>query len=244
MGAAFFIFGQDKLRNSFYTFSQPVYHFFDGIGKSASGFFQSVFQREKFLSENEILREKVQYLEEKLISLKLLQDENQQLKSALGVELNKNFKLKMATISGKDLNSDSIIINLGFSDGIAKDMIAVTGNKVLIGKISEVHQDYSRISLLTNSKDSFDAKTLDGQIGGVIRGKGRGQIEFDLISEDVSLAVGSLVITSSLGLIYPEGLIVGSVSEIGKSESGSFKKATISPYFDVVQANTIFIIAP
>lgn len=233
---------QKEVRGFFYFVSAPVQKVLWRAGDSASDFFLGIF-----ISGN--LKERVDQLEvnnQKLLSqivlLKELEQENHALKKILDLEIEKEFKLSLAQIIGKDISQDFILLNKGSRDSILKDMPVITEEKVLVGRVIEVYDRFSKVMLIFNKKSSFGAKEPGSLISGVIKGIGNSGLFFDLIPNEAEISDGDLISTSSISGIFPEGLLVGFVKKIRKSDAGSFQQAEINPSFDLSSIENLFII--
>jgi len=93
--------------------------------------------------------------------------------------------------------------------------------------------------LLSNKEMAFDVKIQkDKNISGLIKGNGNFTLILDLIEEQVF--ENDIVITSFIGNIFPEALLVGRIREVNKNEV--FYQAKVAPFFNISQAENIFII--
>ena len=185
-----------------------------------------------------------QELLSQVVALGNLKKENKTLREALGIELQKDFKLTLSQIIGKDISQDLILIDKGAKDGIAEDMPVITEQRVLIGRISEVYEGFSKVMLISHKGSSFDAKIQkeEKDITGVIRGQGSFRILLDLIPSEENLVQEDIVVTSVLGGIFPERLLVGKIKQIKRSDVEPFQQAEIEAFFDISQIETLFII--
>ena len=171
-----------------------------------------------------------------------IKKENETLREALQIGLQKDFQLAFAQVIGKDIGQESILINQGAGDGLLVGMPVVTEQKILLGRISEIFENFSRVILISNKESSFDAKVSGTDVTGIARGRGGSKIEFDLVPQDKALEVDDLVVSSSLGGIYPEGLLAGVVSKVSRNDVTPFYKAEIVPLFDLQKTVAIFVI--
>jgi rod shape-determining protein MreC len=69
-----------------------------------------------------------------------------------------------------------------------------------------------------------------------------GQLSLDMISQDASVTVGEVVLTSGLGGSYPPNLLVGQVVSIRKLASDLFQQAAIQPSVDFSQLGFVLVI--
>ena len=148
----------------------------------------------------------------------------------------------MVDIIGKDIGQDSILINQGAKHGISQGMPVVTEQKVLLGKITEVYQSFSRVTLISDKDSSFDIKLAESGATGVIKGKGGLNLYLDLVSQEEEVKEGDLIVSSALGSIYPKGLLVGFVKEVKQSDIEPFYEIEVSPFFDLQAISSVFVI--
>ena len=71
---------------------------------------------------------------------------------------------------------------------------------------------------------------------------GEGLLRLDYLPAGCQLVAGDLVETSGLGGYYPSGLVIGSVAEIQKDDSGSASYAILTPAVDFSDLTEVFII--
>ena len=233
---------QKETRGFFYSFSAPIQKVFWRAGDSTSNFFLGIFLSGNLKERADQLEASNQKLLSQIISLKESEQENQSLRKALEIELQKEFKLSLAQMISKDVSQDSILIDKGEKDNILKDMPVITEEKVLVGRVIDVYDKFSKVMLISNKNSSFDAKEPGSLISGVIKGVGNGALFFDLIPSEAELNEGDVICTSSISGIYPEGLLVGKIKSIRKSDIESFQQAEIEPSFNLSSIENLFII--
>jgi rod shape-determining protein MreC len=69
-----------------------------------------------------------------------------------------------------------------------------------------------------------------------------GDVNLDLIPQDVPIEVGDLVLTSGLGGGYPPDLIVGQVVNIRSRDFDLFQEATVQPVVDFNRLEIVLVI--
>jgi len=233
----------EETRGFFYSFSAPIQRAFWKAGDNTSDFFWGILRSGSLRKRVEELELRNQSLFSQIISLKELENENIILREALDLGLQNEFKLSFAQIIGKDISQDFILLNKGSIDGVSKDMPVITEEKVLVGRICEVFEKYSKVMLLSNKKSSFDSKVVnENLIMGVVKGMGNNKIILDLIPKESKINQWETVATTSISGIFPEGLSVGEIERIFNSDAGSFQQAEIKPFFDLSKAENLFII--
>lgn len=252
----FLNFYQKEVRNYFYLISSPtqkfflenknrIFDFLETSIKVSRGPFNKWNEIKNLKKENQELKTKIVELIAEKAFLQEFKTENEKLRTALGLGLEKEFNLILTQIINKNISEDFLLINKGSKDGIEKNFPVITEQKVLIGKISEVFENFSRVILITNKKSSFDGKV--NEIYGMINGKG-GTAYFEF-SKDIEnnqekkeIKEGDLVITSSLGGIFPSGILIGEIKSFKKDDLAAFQQAEIKPLVNIQQIEKLLII--
>jgi len=242
---------QKEIRSLFYSFSAPIQKVLWKAGDSMSDFFQGIARVKTLKQELDKFKLENQELLSQVVALENLKKENKSLRQALGLQLEEDFKLALAEIISKDISQDFILIDKGVKDGISEDMPVITQQRVLIGRISEVYESFSKVMLISNKESSFDAKisayggSAEGRqekdITGVIKGQGSSKILLDFIPREENLSERDVIMTNVLGGIFPEGLLVGKIKQVKRSDVEPFQQAEIEPFFDISQTNNLLL---
>jgi len=235
-------FFQKEIKGFFYTISAPIQTSFWGAGGRISSFFEALGNLNNLKIANDESQKIIQELLTDKASLAELKEENRVLREALQIGLQKDFQLAFVGVIGKDLGQESILINEGSKDGLSSGMPVITQEKALLGRISEVFEKFSRVTLISSKDSSFDAKVPGTDTAGVARGKGNSKIDFDLVPEEKVLQVDDLVVSSSFGGIYPEGLLVGKIKKISRNDVSPFYQAEVAPLFNIQETSAVFVI--
>ena len=231
-----------EVKSFFYFISSPIQKTFWQVGDSVSDFFETIAEIKNLKKEDEELKLKNQEFLAQIVLLKALKKENEILRKALEIDLKKDFQLALAEVIGKDISQDSLLINKGLTDGIFEGMPVITEGRVLIGRITEPSESFSKVLLISNPNSSFDVKIQEREVTGVAKGKGNFQLLLDLIPKDQEIKEGDLIVTTSLGGIFPKEILVGRIQKILRSDIKPFQQALVSPFFDITKLETVFMI--
>lgn len=235
-------FFSQGVRNIFYTISSPIQKIFWQAGAANSNFIAALFKINDFAgNESRFALQAQELLQQKSISQNL-SAENQILRQALDLGLEKDFNMVFTQIIGKDIPGDSILIDKGSADGISKDMAVIDQQKILFGKVSLVYKNFSKVILITDKSFAVDATAQGKAVYGVVKGNGNSSAYFELISKDAGLQDGDTLLTSSLGGDFPKNLLIGQIQDIKKEDTKPFQSAEINPAFDLNNAESLFII--
>jgi rod shape-determining protein MreC len=150
---------------------------------------------------------------------------------------------KAAAVIGRDPSPflHYIIINRGSNDDIRRGMPVVT-NQGLVGRVDAVIADASRIQLITDPASAVNVRLQNANTDAILLGSVTGDVSLDLISQNVTVEPGDLILTSGLGGGYPPDLIVGQVVTIRSLEYELFQQATIQPSVDFTRLDIVLVI--
>lgn len=231
-----------SVKGFFYSLSEPIQVWLWEKGIKTSVFFQGFLNADNLTRENMFLKSENQKLLSQNIELEKLRKENEFLRAALGLGLEKEFELVLVQVIAKDIGKDYLVVNKGFQHGMEFGFPVITENKVLIGKIIETYENFSKIELLSAENSSFDIEIFEKEIYSLAEGNGNFKIILDLIPKEQSIEIGDKVITSALGGNFPKGLLVGEVQNIEKSDITAFQQAQVKPDFEIRDLKDVFII--
>lgn len=230
------------VKSFFYSLSEPIQLWLWEKGIKSSAFFQAILKAGNLAEENTLLKLENQELLNQNIELEKLRKENKDLRIALGLSIGKEFNLEIVQIITKEISNDYLIVNKGFNHGIRVGSPVITEAKVLVGKISELYENISKIELLSSKNNSFDIEIFKKNIYSLAKGNGNLKITLDLVPKEENIEIGDKVISSVIGGNFPEGLLIGEIQDIKKSDTAAFQQAEVKPGFNIKDLNNLFII--
>jgi rod shape-determining protein MreC len=150
---------------------------------------------------------------------------------------------KAAAVIGRDPSPflRYVIINRGSNDGIRRGMPVVT-NQGLVGRVDAVIGGASRVQLITDPSSSVSVFLQNSEADAIMNGSVSGELTLDMLSQDVKVSTGDVVLTSGLGGEYPADLLIGQVSNVRKRESDLFQEATVQPVVDFSRLEIVLVI--
>jgi rod shape-determining protein MreC len=169
--------------------------------------------------------------------------ENKRLKELLSLKERAYGYVTTARVvaRGPDQWSNTFILDKGYSDGITKDMTAMTP-KGLVGKIVGVSTSSSSLLLLTDLNFSVAVRLQENRREGILSGTGLRKCQLKYMPLDEEIKVGVAVITSGLDSLFPQGVPVGYVSKVDKKGTGLFQNIEITPFEDNTEVEEVVII--
>jgi rod shape-determining protein MreC len=119
----------------------------------------------------------------------------------------------------------SVIVSSGKEEGLKKGHVVVN-NKGLVGRVTEVGNNTSRILLITDINSKIPIVTGTSGERGIIEGNNSDMLSIIHLPIDSKVKIGERVVTSGDGKYFPAGVPVGIV------ESISNKLVTVKPFVD------------
>ncbi len=150
---------------------------------------------------------------------------------------------KAASVIGRDPSPflHYIIINSGSNDGLRRGMPVVT-NQGLIGRIDAVIADAARVQLITDPASAVNIRLQSADTDAVLVGSVTGDLSLEMISQDVKIQEGDIVLTSGLGGDYPPDLLVGQLFNLRKRDYELFQEASVQSTVDFSRLEIVLVI--
>jgi rod shape-determining protein MreC len=169
--------------------------------------------------------------------------ENRKLKDILSLREREYRYVTAARIIAKSTDqwSNTVIIDKGTADGVAKEMVGVT-DRGLAGKISVTSRSFSHLLLLTDINFSVAARLQESRIEGIVSGTGFRKCHMKYVPAEEEVKKGAIVITSGLDSLFPPGIPIGYVSDVNKKNAGIFQDIEVLPFVDNIQLEIVAII--
>lgn len=118
--------------------------------------------------------------------------------------------------SGSDL-SRIVYIDRGENAGLKRDMAVITSDGI-VGKILSVYPAVSQVLLINDQSSGVGALLEKTRLQGVLRGTATGEVVLERVMSDEQVLVGETLLTSGGDQIFPKGLPVGTVANVGKGK--------------------------
>lgn len=200
--------------------------------------------------ENEELKATLNEIDSVSNEVSDLKEENAQLREMLDMKnsINSDVKLSADVIARTPASwSNELTVNVGSENKVASTMLVV-GNGGLIGSVDQVNEHSSRISLLTNKKNSENisvriqsgSKTIYGIIVGYSEKKSAFIVSQLNTSDEIK--EGSKVVTSGLGSYPVANISVGKVSSVASSSDYLTKEVYIKPSADFSDIRVVTLV--
>lgn len=159
----------------------------------------------------------------------------------------KKYTLLGASIIAKDYGTwtNTMIIDGGTDREIKKYMPVIVPQGV-VGFVSEVYANTSRVQLLTDPRTTIGGivQRPAARVASMVSGNSGkpGELSFINIEREADVVKGDVIITSGYGGVYPKGLVIGSIDKISSDTEKVSLDADIKPAVDFGHIEEVFII--
>ncbi|MDP2940188.1 MAG: rod shape-determining protein MreC [Candidatus Omnitrophota bacterium] len=193
--------------------------------------------------ENENLKNQVDALKRRLVNQEEILKENERLRRLLFFKNQATFSLIAATVIARDPSNweSVVIIDKGRNDGVSINMSVIT-ELGLVGKISEVASNTSKISCLNDPGFSVAALLQRNREQGVVTGTINGFCRMKYLSIESDAKPKDIVVTSGLSKPSPKGILIGEVIEAEEDLSGLTKNCLIKPAVNLDKLEEVLVI--
>jgi rod shape-determining protein MreC len=109
--------------------------------------------------------------------------------------------------------SNYITLNKGRDQGISKDMAVICPDGI-VGIVNEVSDNFCSVMSLLHQRARISAKLKKNDYVGTVIWEGKSTTRASLIDipTHVKVAIGDTVITSGYSLLFPEGIMIGTIA--------------------------------
>ena len=148
-----------------------------------------------------------------------------------------------AAVIGRDPNPffHYVIINRGSDDGLQGGMPVVT-QQGLVGQVDAVTAGAARVQLINDPASSINVVLQQTGADAVLVGSTTGELQLEMVPQEVTVQPGDLVVTSGLGGNYPPNLVIGQVSTIRRQDYDLFQSTSIQPAVDFSNLEIVLVI--
>ncbi|MCB0205615.1 MAG: rod shape-determining protein MreC [Anaerolineae bacterium] len=201
------------------------------------------------------LRERNQELEQLVAQLTVdnlrlneVESENSRLRGLLQfARANSTFNYRGTQVVGRIVGSEpnsaiqSIVIDLGSAHGMESGMPVVT-ERGLVGRVTDVYTNASRVLLITDSNSSVNTMLQNARVRGILRGRAGQDPIMDYLPQERKITEGDIVVTSGEGGNFPAGIPVGQVTEVLQNDVEMFQRGVVRTTVDFDTLETVLVI--
>lgn len=194
---------------------------------------------------NEELRQRLLRTNLENQALKEAALENHRLKELLNLPAPAGFAPVAARLIGLESapRPSEITVNRGAKDGIRRNL-PVVQLKGLVGKVVDATPDAAVIQLLFDPGCRVAVRDQRSRILGIVKWKSGPFLSVDNVALTDDVAPGDTIISSGLGGVFPEGLLVGTVKSVAVDSSSVFRRIDLLPAASFSALEDVFVLVP
>jgi rod shape-determining protein MreC len=215
----------------------------------AEQLYDYLFHYDLLQAENDLLREQIAQQNEDIRNSQNYKEENERLRTLLSLaEKHTDYELEIANVVDWNAGGygSTLTISKGSSAGLEEGMCAITESGQVVGLITEVGTNWSTVTTILDTTSEIGAYIFGSGYTCIAQGSfelmGDGQLRASYLSSSATIRNSDQLLTSGDGDIYPPGLVIGTVSDVGDDETNVAKYAVISPTVDLMQVEQVFVI--
>lgn len=223
------------------------------VVSSAVNWFDTVYgylyEYDSLMAENESLRTQLADAQQSAREGIAASEENTRLRQLLELrEKHTDYDFESAKIvlwSSSNWAS-TFTISKGSSSGIELGDPVVTEYNAVVGQITDLGENWATVSTLIDVDMSVGALAGTGETSGVVIGEyammQKKVAKLSFLADGAQLFVGDEVLTSGEGGAFPQGLVIGTITNVQSEAGGQIEYGIVQPQCDFKSLVQVFII--
>ncbi len=206
------------------------------IGRPFSNAWSAAFEQDDLSKQNEALQEENDRLRGELTAAAVASQQLEQLLQLVDIPFVGNTPVVHTRVSSGTVGNfgQTIELDKGSNAGIERNMPVVTGQG-LIGKVIEVYDNRSVVSLLSSGSFKVGFLVVGTPAIGIADGKGSdGSLKGTVSDSRLNISNGQIVVTNGLaGSPFPANLPIGSITDVRTNDATLVSTVDIQMLADV-----------
>jgi len=219
--------------------------------QSVANFFRELSNLRSLYDENVKLKATLNDYAKVKVELSDATNENHTLQKMLNYrDQNKAFTMISAAVTGRDFSrwNSMITIDKGSKDGVGANMPVITADGGLVGRVYATADYNCKVLLVTDTylKDGVSAVVVNSKRPfGIVVGDAvhPGSLQMTYLSPNDIIKTGETVVTSGLSDVFPEGIILGTITDVQRNNPELRLTATIKPAADLDHLESVFVVS-
>ena len=237
------------MNNVLSTVMTPVKNATSILVRRAESLYDYIFSYELLEAENEQLRVVMSEQNQDIRNSQTYREENEYLRSLLDLQdKHTDYTFEIANVVSWDSSSYGSVMTIskGSAAGLEPGMCAITADGQVLGLIGETGTSWATVTTILDTTSEIGAYIFGSGYTCIAQGNFELMRQGTLMASDISSSAtirnGDQLLTSGEGDIYPAGLVIGSVTDVGDDEINVAKYAVITPTVDISSVEQVFVI--
>lgn len=231
------------------TVTYPFVTAANAIADGVSGVIDKLVNADKYKSQNDELSAELSRMYKYTMDYESLKKENELLREMLALK-DKNedfFFSEPCDVRARNANDiyGGFTINKGKKDGLSLNDPIIT-SVGLVGRVTSLAENHARVTTILSPQVNVGVYTMQAKTTGVIENDlnsaQKGMCLMSDILKDADINEGDIIFTSGKSGLFPDGIMVGTVTEVYDDPNGLSKHALIQLAEDVAGVTSVFVI--
>lgn len=225
----------------------PIGRFFAAAGVGARDMLVGSPEFNELRDRNAELEARMRLLVLDYVRLRALEEENRSLTALLTFKRQSGYDSVPARVIVRSVNPNSatVVIDRGSKDGVEIGMAVVAGNGILVGKVTNLKERVSTVTLISDESSRLAAAAAGGnRLFGLVEGGGNKVARLTLVPQSEPLQRDDIIVTAGTEEKVPPNLVIGIVNEVRGTDTDPFKSATIEPLAKSDKLNIVMVLRP
>ena len=227
----------------------PVQRVLANAGITSNRFVQAITEIERLQADNTALHTEIDRLTLENVRLREEAFAAEQAAKLDAVRGTLPYETIQADVVARDPSNvlSTLVLGIGADAGVQVGHIVVS-DQGLVGRISEVGPNYSKVVPITDPSSRISVLVEGSRATGILQGQFGDALVMDWILQTEHVSVGDVVVTAGLGLadqlhsLYPKGLVVGRIVQLQNAQAAAYQRAIIAPAVDLRQLETVLVV--
>ena len=233
-------------RSATQSFLAPIQRGFSDLFSPVGNFISDIKNFGKVKAENADLKAANAKLKSQVVVEKDIKGQLEKLKGALNLAGRGNFKVVSARVIGQgsaSTFSQTITIDAGTSDGVAKDMTVIS-EAGLVGVVKSVTSSSAIVLLMSDPTFKIGVRIAGSQDVGVLSGNGTSRYTLQLLDPNGSIKENDVLLSlgSDGNRPFVPGVPVGYVKKVDNSVTSLSKSASVAIYSQLGSLGVVSVI--
>ena len=237
------------LNNAVSVVLNPVKNGVTLLVDKAERLYNYLFGYELLQAENEQLQAELANMNQDIRDAQTYKTENERLRELENLtEKHTDYDLAIANVVSRSGGSygSTMTISQGSSIGLEAGMCAITETGQVVGILSEVGTNWATVTTILDTTSEIGAYIFGSGYTCIAQGDftlmKEGKLRASYLSSSATIRNSDQLLTSGDGDIYPPGLVIGGVTDVGDDETNVAKYAVITPTVDLDAAEQVYVI--
>ena len=244
-----FLLGGDPIADAVGFVTTPFRSMASSVAQWVEDQYDRAFRYDALVQTNEELRQQLAEMQEAAREGEDAIRQNEMYRDLLGLkQKRKDFVFEEAEITQKAVSGwqRTMTLDKGSKQDVTVNDCVVDQYGNLVGIVTEVDINSCVISAVTDAEVELggrvartdDKAILEGDFSLMLEGR----LKMSYLPENTELISGDQITTSGLGMVYPPGLVVGTIESIHTEDNGLDRYAVVKPAADLDDLRYVFII--